>query len=418
MRLQITFLILALSWITACVSVQNVNRPTNYAYHYDPTARGIKPKFRLVNQNENRVRLYLKVNTKQLRFSKANPDTEMRAELAVSYLTVPSFENRTVIDSSSTVLKIKYNRQQNELVTYFDINPDVSEKFIIYIKLKDKYSGRESKHFLRGMNTKEDHGGRYLMKHLSGKPVFKPFVNIFDTLLISKPSEASKKIFVKYFSKNFSPAYAPFDSDKIIRESMKPDEIYNLPVKNRQAFFVPRKKGLYHLQTDTAAGGGKIFFVGDWSFPAFRKAEDLLKPLIYITETKEYKQIVNAENKKLEIDKFWLNSAGNKEKARQLISVWYKRAQYANRYFTSYKEGWKTDRGMIYILFGPPDMLNYNEEGEKWTYPADEGANKVFQFIRENPNISQTDYRLKRNIKYTNSWYKAVDSWRNGEIYQ
>ena len=40
----------------------------------------------------------------------------------------------------------------------------------------------------------------------------------------------------------------------------------------------------------------------------------------------------------------------------------------ANQYFTSFKEGWKTDRGMVYMVFGPPDTAVLNGQQEIWEY--------------------------------------------------
>ena len=40
------------------------------------------------------------------------------------------------------------------------------------------------------------------------------------------------------------------------------------------------------------------------------------------------------------------------QKAKSLIAIYYNRIQNANLHFTTFKEGWKTDRGMIYVVFG------------------------------------------------------------------
>ena len=40
------------------------------------------------------------------------------------------------------------------------------------------------------------------------------------------------------------------------------------------------------------------------------------------------------------------------ERAKELIKNYYGRLQHANLFFTSYLEGWKTDRGMIFMIFG------------------------------------------------------------------
>ena len=53
---------------------------------------------------------------------------------------------------------------------------------------------------------------------------------------------------------------------------------------------------------------------------------------------------------------------------------YYRRVRFANEEFTQYKDGWKTDRGMIYILFGPPnqvfysDFVSFEKASQQWVY--------------------------------------------------
>lgn len=53
---------------------------------------------------------------------------------------------------------------------------------------------------------------------------------------------------------------------------------------------------------------------------------------------------------------------------------YYRRVRYANKEFTQYKDGWKTDRGMIYILFGAPNQVFYSDfvsddiNSQQWVY--------------------------------------------------
>ena len=41
----------------------------------------------------------------------------------------------------------------------------------------------------------------------------------------------------------------------------------------------------------------------------------------------------------------------------ELMEEYFKRIDYVNEHFTGWEPGWETDRGMIYILFGPPDDI-------------------------------------------------------------
>jgi len=104
--------------------------------------------------------------------------------------------------------------------------------------------------------------------------------------------------------------------------------------------------------------------------------------------------------------------------ARELIRVYYNRVFYANLYFSSYKEGWKTDRGMIYIIFGPPRMLERDSEKETWTYFSRKGGNTaIFEFNRKENQFTNLDYQLERNTNSSSFWREAIESWRKGKVY-
>ena len=77
---------------------------------------------------------------------------------------------------------------------------------------------------------------------------------------------------------------------------------------------------------------------------------------------------MNAEDKKLALDKFWLAKAGSEERGKELIRKYYNRVQDANNYFSSYTEGWRTDRGMISIIFGKPNVVTRTRREEIWSY--------------------------------------------------
>jgi GWxTD domain-containing protein len=82
----------------------------------------------------------------------------------------------------------------------------------------------------------------------------------------------------------------------------------------------------------------------------------------------------------------------------ELMEEYYIRVNYVNEYFNmSWKEGWETDFGMIYILFGPPDQIqrsNTNSSNtsvyQVWYYNR---INKEFVFKDQN---GFGDYRLDR----------------------
>ncbi len=87
----------------------------------------------------------------------------------------------------------------------------------------------------------------------------------------------------------------------------------------------------------------------------------------------------------------------------EAFEEYYSRIEYANKVFKAYQEGWMTDKGMIYIIFGPPytneRQNNFGDSRiyEKWTYLT----NREFIFV---DNSGFGDFHLLRpmsiNEKY------------------
>lgn len=55
----------------------------------------------------------------------------------------------------------------------------------------------------------------------------------------------------------------------------------------------------------------------------------------------------------------------------------YRRIAYVNERFGTKIAGWKTDRGRIYIQYGPPDEIESHPSGGKYTRPPDEGGGET-----------------------------------------
>ena len=105
------------------------------------------------------------------------------------------------------------------------------------------------------------------------------------------------------------------------------------------------------------------------------------------------------------------------EQAKELIRIYYNRVFYANYYFSADREGWKTDRGMIFLVFGPPNTLYKSEDEEKWLYYKKPGVTIAFTFRKAKTPWSQNLYYLVRNQAPDTHWRQAVESWRAGKVY-
>jgi len=88
--------------------------------------------------------------------------------------------------------------------------------------------------------------------------------------------------------------------------------------------------------------------------------DEAVKQLIYLASNKQIKEMmVGTELEKTEkFKQFWeaLDPTPGTLK-NELMEEYYRRIAFSLEAFSVVQEGWKTDRGMIYILFGPPDEI-------------------------------------------------------------
>ena len=128
--------------------------------------------------------------------------------------------------------------------------------------------------------------------------------------------------------------------------------------------------------------------------------------------------MIHNENKKIAVDNFWLKATRNPDRGKKIIREYYTRVQDANEYFMSYLDGWKTDRGMIYIVYGLPDVVYKTSVSESWIYGEEGNLMSLnFTFVKVNNPFTDNDYILNRSPIYQSSWYVAVEAWRQGIIY-
>ena len=91
------------------------------------------------------------------------------------------------------------------------------------------------------------------------------------------------------------------------------------------------------------------------------------------------------------------------------------RVTAANRLFAAHKAGWLTDKGLLYVVLGPPPGVRRFANGEeRWYYP-DGGltGGPITYTFRPRPSTFAPDYyELVRRPEYELLWYAAVEKWR------
>ena len=90
---------------------------------------------------------------------------------------------------------------------------------------------------------------------------------------------------------------------------------------------------------------------------AIGNLDDAVRRLRYIVPSKQLREIIEAsqERKRELFEAFWKARDPTPETAvNELMNEYYRRVAYSNARFSTFKEGWETDMGMVHILFGLP----------------------------------------------------------------
>jgi len=224
-------------------------------------------------------------------------------------------------------------------------------------------------------------------------------------------SAESPSLFVSYYKDNFAPASPPFtDIDRKADRFMFYDSTFKI---NSGDKFIPSKQGLYLFQQDTSAAEGFAYRCANDIYPKFSKISDLIAPMIFVTTQDEYNALLKTENDKAKFDKVILDITGDQERAKNFIRNYFRRVELANIYFSSFKEGWKTDRGMIYLIFGLPDEVSMNDGTEVWFY---KGIRTSFTFVKSGSVYDPENYVLIRDKRFMETWFAKVDLIRKSRF--
>lgn len=249
--------------------------------------------------------------------------------------------------------------------------------------------------------------------HKTSFPILNSFVSLNDTILLTAEHTGNRPLYIRQYEENFAAALPPMAMSSTNRKSLSMLSTGRLNTGQLLAFGAP---GLYFIQSDTGSGqGGVSVLVTDFRYPVTSRLSELTDPLIYIVTRDERARLLRSANPKEALDRFWLDIAGSREQARKMIRSFYEQVEYANLYFTSFKPGWKTDRGMIYIVFGKPDRVIKNANREEWYYQKNANFNEVlFTFMKKPTIFTPENYELVRFNEYDRIWYGMVDQWRKG----
>lgn len=95
-------------------------------------------------------------------------------------------------------------------------------------------------------------------------------------------------------------------------------------------------------------------------------------------ERQAFNGLNNDEERDQFIEQFWRRRDPTPDtEENEFREEHYRRIAYANERYASGMPGWKTDRGKIYIKFGPPDEIEPHPSGGPYQRPPEEGGGQI-----------------------------------------
>jgi len=421
---------LCLAVIVSCRPTQSTVDLKDLSYLYNPTKNPINPRYNITNQTDTLSVLSVKFFAADLYFSEANPQGVSTAMMLISVKLFNTNQGKVLADTGLVNINIVKEAGKPEYVYTIPLKVEKGIEYLTEIRILDRLRLKVVQAFVT-FNTKSDNN-KYNFRaqgHFEKNELFSPVLRINEYVNLIYTRGPVDSLFISFY-KPFTEV--PDPPSMLLPEKTldyEPERIVSIHYSDTLPIMLPRQ-GIYLFTTGRNLKEGYTFLNLGESYPAMTTPQVMIKPLVYLASRNEVEDLASSLKPKLALDEFWIKCGGNIDKARELIRIYYTRVLYSNYYFTSYKEGWMTERGMIYIIYGPPDKVYKTLEGESWGYNKTATKSSwgsrysvaedylFFNFKKKNDRFSDNDYFLSRSETLVTYWDQAVASWRKGVVFR
>lgn len=385
---------------------------------YEDRLSELNPRFLVYHTSESQSHLYFSIKSEGLLYVRENVSEPFAATVNISYEIYSDRDKKELIDSATNVLQdVKTTKEHKTIVGRLPLKISKGNTYYLVAQVQDinKKVVANTKILIDKKNLSDKQF--FLIKNENNEVCFD--LNFAKKQKISIESKLNQTFSAnwQYYQTDQGIAKPPFAEKKYYYIGDSNDSTITIKTVNGSVTAPLFESGNYIFNVNNSPSFIVSLFEDE--FPKVNSHEQMVKPIRYICTNAEYQALVDAPDKKAAVEAFWLKIGRSKERAKMLIREFYGRVEFANKYFTSYKEGWKTDRGMLSIVMGPPNSISTSAKGETWVYGTSSNMimSLTFSFDRLNDGFVNEDYQLNRYRSYKDYWYRAVDTWRSGRVY-
>lgn len=412
---------LLLPLLMACGTSAPLAQRDNLAFLYGKGVPGLRLQARAYHEGPERTLIHYKVSTADLLY-KSDGNGPFKAQARITYAAYADPGARQLLDSASTLItdRSEAPSEERELIGAMELRRRAGAAFTVLVTARDLHRDSEAKVLL----TVDPAAGAWTQSYMpidpaNGLPLFTDQLPAGRAVSVRCDRCAGEHVRITR-SPIAAKLPAPvFSGEARGRDEPEPDSLFAVSADaNGRIDLGPLPVGSYLLRAASDTTGFALHVLNQ-AFPYVDDPIDLLGPLRYITSSQEYERLSKADDPRKAVERFWLDATGDRERAREAIRIYYSRVENANRHFSAGIEGWRTDRGMVHIIFGTPTSIHRAANGETWTFGEENNLMSLsFNFSRRKSALTGNDYILQRDPLLKGAWYRNVESWRSGRVYQ
>lgn len=426
----VTTVVMMTVLLWSCAVTQNVTDTKDMSYLYNPAKNVYTPYVTVYDEDATTSVIIISIRRSEFNFSEANPEGVPMASLLISVRLHDNTSGGALADTAT----YKYDLKREEIGGDYTFRVPMAtldgNSYTAEIKIIDLIRQRTLQTFIDFERTGKYSKLNYKIRDHFSKRDLNNFVVRRDQYVnILCPSLQLDTLWVFYYKAvNIIPP-SPSTILPEVTLAPEPEAIVPLIYSDTLPLMFPAE-GIYLISPDSLIREGLVLYNFGSDHPSMTSPETMIPPLAYLATPQEMDEMLTAEKPKLALDKFWLDRTGSIERSKELIRIYYNRTLFSNYYFSSYKAGWLTDRGMIYIMYGPPDKVYKNSGGESWGYRRPpvksrwgsrytiEDQYLWFNFRKQKNIFSDNDFGLNRAATPISYWDIAVARWREGKIFR
>lgn len=389
-----------------------------------PTSYGdvklkVEPEIKVFHQSKDSTTIFIKFATENLLYTRSEEGQE--ASILVEIDPISKSEEIAKRPQKKTVSVPPISKKKKGVTALVNtsIYLPYGNDYNVNVTIRDESNGKSTEKPIEvsksGANDRENF---LIFERGSSTPLFTDRIKTNTSYDLKYEITDAEVINVNYYNRSFPLPPPPFAYYEPKPFNYTPEDKLELVADSSGFHFTSKSEGFFHFQTDTTTKDGFTLFFSSEEFPEVKNVQNMVDPFRYLVSGKEYKKLLESAALKVEMEKFWVDWAGDRNRARKNIQTYYNRVETANQFFSSHLEGWKADRGLIYLIYGEPNKIYKTAQLETWIYGEERNPLSItFRFLKVNNPFTENDFRLSREDYYKPSWYRSIEAWRNGRTY-